>query len=82
MAHPSEELLKVVNGKIDMVRIWFRVPRITVSTRIEASENALAATEVVPARRDSSARVIEHDGVIGASFINVGNGHNHTKESS
>jgi hypothetical protein len=82
LADPSEVLLKVVNGKIKMVRIWLRVPRITVGTRIEASENALATTEVVPARRDSSARVVEHGGIIGGGLINVGNRHNNAKESS
>ena len=72
----------IFNGEIDLVWIWFRVPRITVSTGIETSDNALATTEVMPPRRDSSPRVVEDGGVVGSRLIDVRNRHNNAEESN
>jgi hypothetical protein len=80
--YTPEVLLKVINGKVNMVRIWLRIPRVAVGTRIEASENALAATEVMPPRGDAAARFTEHRRVIGSPIINAGNRYNHAEQSS
>jgi len=42
----TNEPLKVINGKVNMIRIWLRIPGVAVGTRIEAGENTFAATEV------------------------------------
>ena len=77
--YTSEVLLKVINGKVNMVRIWLCIPRVTVGARIEASENALAATEIMPSRGDAAAGLIEHRRVVGSPLINAGNRHNHAE---
>lgn len=79
---PAEVFLKVVDGEVDMVRIWFRVPGITIGMRIEAGENALATAEVMSARGDSPAWVVKHCSVVARRLINIGNRHNHAEESS
>lgn len=81
-AHPSEVLLKIVDREVDVVRIRVRVPRITVRTRIETSENALTTTEVMPPGRDASPRGVQDRNVIGSSLIDVGNWHNNAEKLS
>ena len=77
--YTPEVLLKIINGEVNMVRIWLRIPRVAVGTRIEASENALAATEVMPPRGDAAAWLIQHRSVVGGPLINAGNRHNHAE---
>ena len=78
----SEALFEVINGEVNMLRTWLRIPRVAVGTRIEASKNALPAAEVMPPRGDAAARLIEHRRVVDSRLINVGNRHNHAKQSS
>jgi hypothetical protein len=80
MAHSLEVLLKIIDGEVEMVRIWPCIPRITIGTRIETSENTLATTKVVPSRRDPSSWFAEHCGVVGRRLIDVGDGYNNAKE--
>jgi len=65
-----------------MVRIWPCVPRITIGTRIETSENTLSTTKVVPSGRDPSPWFAENSGVVGRCLIDVGDRYNNAKESS
>ena len=82
MEHSLEVLLQIVNSEVDMFRIWSCVPRISIGTRIETSEDTLAATKVVPSGRDPSPWVAKHGAVIGSGLVNVGDWYNHAKESS
>jgi len=75
----TNEPLKVINGKVNMIRIWLRIPGVAVGTRIEAGENTFAATEVMPPRGDAAARLIEYRSVVGSRLINAGNRHNHAE---
>jgi hypothetical protein len=77
--YTSEVLLKVINGKVTWFGFGFASQGSTVGARIEASENALAATEVMPPRGDAAAGLIEHRRVVGSPLINAGNRHNHAE---
>lgn len=81
MAHSLEVLLKIIDGKVDIVWIWPCVPRITIRTRIETRENTLATTKVVPSRRDPSPWFAEHSSIVGRRLIDVGDRYNNAKES-
>ena len=82
MTYSFEVLLKIIDGEVDMIRIWSCVPRITVGTGIETSENTLTTSKVVPSRRDPSPWVAKHSGIVGSRLINVGDRYNHAKQSS
>ena len=80
--YTPEVLLNIINCKVDMVRIRLRIPGVAVGTRIEAGENALTATEVMPPWGDAAARFVEHRRVVRGCLIDAGNGHNHAEYSS
>jgi hypothetical protein len=82
ITHPPEVFLKIVYRKIDMLRIRLRIPRITISTRIETGEDALTTTKVVPPGRDASPRCIQDGGVVGSRLIDVCNRQNNAEEFS
>jgi hypothetical protein len=65
-----------------MVRIWLCIPGVAVGTRIEASQYARPATEVMPPRGDAAAWLIENRRVVGSRLIDTGNGHNYAEQSS
>jgi hypothetical protein len=77
--YSPEVLLEILHCKIQMIRIWRRIPCIAVSSRIKASKDDAAATEVMPSRRDPASRLVEQGRVKDGSFLNTGDGDNHAK---
>ena len=70
---------EVRNSKVEVVRIWLRIPRVAVRSRIEARENHAAATEVVAARRNPAARITKNVAMERGSGLDVRNRNDHSK---
>ena len=64
--------LEIVHCEVHVVRIWFGVPGITVSPRIEASKDDAAATEIMPSRRDSAPWLVKNSRVKYSSVLDAG----------
>jgi hypothetical protein len=64
--------LEIVHCEVHVVRIWFGVPGITVSPRIEARKDDAAAPEIMPPGRDPASWVVKDSRIKDSSVLDAG----------
>jgi hypothetical protein len=74
-AHSPEVFLEIVHCEVQVVRVGFSVPRITISPRIEAGKDDGATTEIMTSGRDAASWLakdsrVKDGGVLDAGYRN------------